>query len=261
MTGPRPGAPTGANAAPLSHRVLAQARFEVAALLRNGEQLLLLAILPALVLVGLTATGIVAIETDGLPRVDVVAPGVLALAVMSTAFTSQAIATAFDRRGGVLRLLATTPLGRGGLLAGKASAVVVVEALQLVLLGGLALALGWAPDPAGVPAAALAVALGTTAFVGLALLMAGTMRAEAVLGAANLVWVLLLVGGGVVVPLTQLPSTWATLAGLLPSGALAQALRIAFAGGDGGALVGPLSVLTAWAVGAGLAAHRSFRWS
>lgn len=254
-------APGAGNAAPSPRRVLAQARFEVAGVLRNGEQLLLLAILPALVLVGLTRTSVVAIETGGLPRVDVVAPGVLALAVMSTAFTSQAIATAFDRRAGVLRLLATTPLGRGGLLAGKVGAVVVVEALQLVVLGGLALALGWAPDLAGLPGAALAVVLGTAAFVGLALLMAGTMRAEAVLGAANLVWVLLLVGGGVVVPLDQLPGAWATVAGLLPSGALAQALRIAFVEGGGAALAGPLAVLAGWAVVAGLAARRLFRWS
>lgn len=262
MSAPRAtAAPAGPNAAPLARRLLAQARAEVAAVLRNGEQLLLVAILPALVLVGLARTTVVAVETGGLPRIDVVTPGVLALGVLSAAFTSPAIATAFDRRAGVLRLLATTPLGRGGLLAGKVGGVVVVEAVQVALLATLALALGWAPDPAGVPAALVALGLGTAAFVGLALLMAGTMRAEAVLGAANLVWVLLLVGGGVVVPPEQLPGAWATVAALLPSGALAEALRVAFVDGGGAAVVRPLVVLAVWAVGAGLAARRFFRWS
>lgn len=264
LSAPAPGSPAGANAAPLPRRVLAQAGFEVAAILRNGEQLLLILVLPALVLVGLTLSDLVALETDGLSRVDVVAPGVIALAVMSTAFTSQAIATAFDRRAGVLRLLATTPLGRGGLLVGKVLAVLAVEALQVLALGTLAVALGWAPPVAGIPAAALAIGLGTSAFTALALVMAGTMRAEAVLAAANLVWVLLLVLGCVVVPPAQMPAAIGVVAGMLPSGALAEALRSAL-GGDpvptAGGTVGPYVVLLGWALVLGLAARRLFRWS
>jgi ABC-2 type transport system permease protein len=195
--------------------------------------------------------------------VDVVAPGVLALAVMSTAFTSQAIATAFDRRAGVLRLLATTPLGRGGLVAGKALAVLVVEIVQLAALAGIALGLGWAPDPAGLGGAVLATGLATTAFTGLALLMAGTLRAEAVLAAANLVWVLLLVGGGVVVPAGSLPEPLATVAPWLPSGALAEVLRATLGSiPPNGPGVGTLLlVLASWAAALVLAARRTFRWS
>jgi ABC-2 type transport system permease protein len=255
------GAPAGANAAAPARRVLAQGAFEARAVLGNGEQVLLVVVLPALVLLALTRSDVVAVATAGAPRIDVVTPGVLALAVMSTAFTSQAISTAFDRRSGVLRLLATTPLGRSGLLAGKVLAVLAVLLAQLALLGGLALGLGWAPVPAGVPLALLAVALATTAFVGLALLMAGTMRAEAVLAAANLVWVVLLVAGGVVVPAEQLPGPLSALAPLLPSGALAEALRVALGTGVAAAAAGPLLVLAAWAVGAALAARRWFRWS
>jgi ABC-2 type transport system permease protein len=255
------GAPAGRNAAPPHRRVLAQASFEARSVLGNGEQVLLVVVLPALLLLALTRSGIVAIASSGAERIDVVAPGVLALAVMSAAFTSQAIGTAFDRRAGVLRLLATTPLGRGGLLAGKVLAVLLVEVLQLILLGAVALGLGWAPVPSGAPAALLAVALATAAFTGLGLLMAGTMRAEAVLAAANLVWVLLLVGGGVVIPPEQLPGPLAGIAVLLPSGALGEALRIALGTGVTPDLVVPLVVLTAWAVGAALAAGRWFRWS
>ncbi len=254
------GPAAGPAAAPPLRRVLAQARFDVGVMLRNGEQLLLTLVLPVLLLVGLTRTGVLRLGVglhDPAARVAVAAPGVLALAVMSAAFTGQAIGTGFDRRNGVLRLLGTTPLGRGGLLAGRVLAVLVVEAVQLVVLGLVALLLGWRPEPAGLPAALLAAALGTAAFVGLGLLLAGTLRAEAVLAGANLVWVLLLAGGGVVIPPERL-GAMAALARALPSGALGDALRSALR--DGRFDAGALAVLAVWAVLAALAAARWFRW-
>ena len=105
----------------------------------------------------------------------------------------------------MLRYLGTTPLGRGGLVAAKVLATLAVEVVQIAVIGGLGVALGWRPDLSGVAYAVLFVVVGTWAFVALALLLAGTLRAEAVLAVANLVWVLLLVGGGVIVPRTQLP--------------------------------------------------------
>jgi ABC-2 type transport system permease protein len=251
--------PQGAGAAPAWRRVLAQTTFETRAILRNGEQLLITLILPVLLLVGLVRTTVVGLETGGGTRVDLVAPGVLALAVMSTAFTSQAIATSFDRRNGVLRLLATTPLGRGGLLAGKVLGVLVVEVVQVVVLGGVALALGWQPDPAGVGAAAVAVLLGTAAFTSLAMLVAGTLRAEAVLAIANLVLVVLAVAGGIVVPAEQLPGPLAAVASGLPSGALGEAVRAATQ--DGVLAGGPLAVLAGWTIALCALAARLFRWS
>lgn len=244
-------------AAPAARRVLVHAGAEARTVLRNGEQLVLTLVLPALVLVVLGRTDLVDLRTDR--PLDVVAPGVLALAVMSTAFTAQAITTGFDRRNGVLRLLATTPLGRSGLVLGKVAAVVGLELLQIAVLGGLAAALGWRPDVAGVLPGVLAVVLGTAAFTGLALLLAGTLRAEAVLAVANLVWVLLLAGGGVVVPPELLPGPVAGLAPWLPSGALGEALRAAALEGTWAA--GPLAVLAAWAAVAGAATARWFRWS
>lgn len=193
-------APVAPAAAPAWRRVLTQAAFESRTVLRNGEQLLVTIALPLFLLVGLARTAVVELDTGGAARIDFVTPGVLAVAIMSTAFTSQAIATAFDRRNGVLRLLATTPLGRRGLLAGKVLAVLAIELVQAVVLCGVALALGWRPDAAGIPAAIGAGLLGTAAFTALALLLAGTLRAEGVLALANLVLVLLVVGGGVLVP-------------------------------------------------------------
>jgi ABC-2 type transport system permease protein len=249
---PSPGA------APARRRIAAQAAFETRAILRNGEQLLVTLILPVLVLVGLAQTSVIELDTAGYSRIDFVTPGVLALACVSTSFTSQAIATAFDRRNGVLRLLATTPLGRGGLLAGKVLGVLAVEVVQVVVIGAVALALGWRPEVAGIPAAIGVGLLGTAAFTALALLLAGTLRAEGVLAVANLVLVLLVVGGGLLVPPAQLAGPFEHLATALPSGALGEAVRGALLG-TGVPLVA-VGVLAAWTAALGWAAARFFRW-
>ncbi|HET7475444.1 MAG TPA: ABC transporter permease [Dermatophilaceae bacterium] len=243
--------------APAAARVLAQARFEAAVLLRNGEQLLVAVVLPCLALVGLATTSAPSLGTGR--RIDLAVPGVLALCVVSTAFTGQAIAVGFDRRYGVLRLFGITPLGRGGLLLGKAAAVLTVELLQAVVVGGLGLALGWRPGWTGLPAAAVVGLLGTWAFVALALLLAGLLRAEAVLAVANLVWVLLLALGGVVVPRSSLPAGLSHLAAFLPSSALGDGLRASFTEGRPAGI--PVLVLAVWGVAASVLATRAFRWS
>ncbi|PFG42932.1 ABC-2 type transport system permease protein [Isoptericola jiangsuensis] len=251
-TAPAPGA------APAWRRVAAQASFETRAILRNGEQLLVTVVVPVLLLVGLVRTSLVELDTGGATRVDFVTPGVLALACVTTAFTSQSIATAFDRRNGVLRLLATTPLGRGGLLAGKVLGVLAVEAVQVVVITAVALAMGWEPVLAGILPAVGLLLLGTAAFTALALLLAGTLRAEGVLAVANLVLVLLVVGGGLIVPPSELPGVLAHVAAFLPSGALGEGLRGALTGAG----VPPLSVmvLLAWTAAFGAGASRLFRW-
>lgn len=242
--------------APPGRRVAAQARFETRTLLSNGEQLLVSVVLPALALVGLALASVPDLGPGR--RVDVATAGTLALAVVSTAFTGQAIATGFDRRSGVLRLLGTTPLGRGGLLAGKALAVLSVLGVQVVVLGALGLVLGWRPAASGLLPALFGLLLGTATFVALALLLAGTVRAEAVLAVANLVWVLLL-GLGVLVPTDRLPGGLAALARALPSGALGDALRLALV--EGSWPWAQWAVLAGWGVVAGVAAVRWFRWS
>jgi ABC-2 type transport system permease protein len=253
---PTPSGHAG-SARPL-RRVLAQTAFETRAILRNGEQLLVTIVVPVVVLVGLTRATAVAIDTGGASRIDFLTPGVLALAVMTSSFTSQAIASAFDRRNGVLRLLSTTPLGRGGLLAGKVLGVLAVEAVQVLVIGAVALALGWRPDPAGILPAVLALVLGTAAFTSLALLMAGTLRAEAVLALANLVLLVLALGGGVVFPPQDLPGPLRHVALLLPSGALGEAMRGALLHGQVPAW--SVVVLLGWTAALGWGAGRLFRW-
>jgi len=243
-------------AAAARRRVLAQAGFETSTLLRNGEQLLVSIVLPALVLVGLHATGSPSLGPGR--RIDVAVPGVIALCVVSASFTSQAISTAFDRRYAVLRYLGTTPLGRGGLIAAKVLATLAVEAIQIAVIAVIGLALGWQPHLGGIPYAVLFVMLGTWAFVALALLLAGTLRSEAVLALANLIWVLLLVGGGVIVPRSELPDALSSVVALLPSAGLADGLRSALV--DGTLNLPALWVVVAWGVLATALAARFFRF-
>ncbi|MBB4893025.1 ABC-2 type transport system permease protein [Streptomyces olivoverticillatus] len=247
---PRPGA------APLSRMIRAQAALETRMLLRNGEQLLLTVVIPTLLLVLFSAVDIV--DTGGGKAVDFLAPGVLALAVMSTAFTGQAIATGFERRYGVLKRLGASPLPRWGLMTAKTCSVLVTEVLQIALLTAIAFALGWSPH--GNPlSAALLLLLGTAAFSGLGLLMAGTLKAEATLAAANLVFLLLLVGGGVIVPLEKFPDAARAVLELLPISALSGGLRDVLRDGAGVPWA-DLGILAAWAAAGLGAAGRFFRW-
>ncbi|MFJ7266076.1 ABC transporter permease [Streptomyces sp. NPDC099050] len=252
---PRPGA------APVSRMILAQTALETRMLLRNGEQLLLTVIIPALLLTLFSAVDIVTVpvqEGGSGKSVDFLAPGILALAVMSTAFTGQAIATGFDRRYGVLKRLGASPLPRWALMAAKTLSVLVTEVLQIALLTVIAFALGWSPHGNPLSVAAL-ILLGTAAFSGLGLLMAGTLRAEATLAAANLVFLLLLVGGGVIVPMEKFPGAVQSVLGLLPITALSDGLREVLQ--HGAALPwGDAAILAVWAVLGLGAAARTFRW-
>lgn len=260
MTAPAQPTGTPARPAPLTRRVAAQARYETLAMLRNGEQLLLLVVLPLMALVALTLTDLLdGTVPAGASRVDVAVPGVLALCVLSNAFSGQGIQTGFDRRYGVLRFLSTTPLGRGGLVAGKLLAIVAVLAVQYVLVAALGAALGWRPEPTSVLVSVPVLLLGAAGFTGLGLLLAGTVRAEATLAVTNLVWVLLAAVGGTLFPSSTLPGGLTWLVDLLPSGALGTALRETLLTGAPALL--PLLVLAAWAAAAWTAAVRWFRWS
>ncbi len=262
MTGVSPGAFAPGTFAPapgrgrLSRMLLTQARTEFVLTLRNGEQVLLTLLIPLGMLIGLTALNVVPVPS---PRVDNVTPRILALAVMSTAFTGQAIALGFDRRYGVLKRLAATALPRWSLVAGRMLAVLGVVAVQLVLLGIVAAALGWRPDSSGIAFAVLLVLVGTAAFGALGVLLGGTLRAEVVLALANMVWLALVVAGGIVLSVDALPGPLSVIAAALPSGALAEGLHAALVAGA--TPWGALGVLLAWAAGAGLLATRTLRLS
>lgn len=236
--------------------LIAQCRHEIALLARNGEQLLLTLGIPVMVLVFFSLVDVLPINA-GQP-VDFLLPGVIALAVMSSAMVSLGISTGFERTYHVLKRLGATPLGRGRLVAAKALTVVVVEAVQSAVLVAVAVALGWSPGGADWLVVTAAIVLGTLAFAGIGLLMAGRLRGELNLAAQNGLYLVLLLLSGMVVPSDELPTGLATPASMLPSTALADAVRAAAAGGA----VDPRVwlVLTGWSLAMPLLAARLFRW-
>jgi ABC-2 type transport system permease protein len=235
--------------------LLAHVRLELSLLARNGESLLLTLGIPLLLLAFFASVDVLPI--DGEP-IDFLAPGVLALAVLSTSFANLAISTGFEREYGVLKRLGATPLGRPRLLAAKTIAVAVVQLVQIAALWLLALALDWDPSVDVAPFVA-AVVLGTVAFAGLGLCLAGSCRALVALAAANGLFIVLLLLSGMVIPLEELPDPVRAVARALPSGALAEAVRGSLTAGievPGRAWL----VLATWAVAAPALATRLFRW-
>lgn len=243
--------------APPLRRILAHAGLETRILLSNGEQLTVAIALPAMVLIGLWLLPLG--RLDGVPAIETAVAATFATALISTSFTSQAILTGFDRRNGVLRWVATTPLGRGGYLAGKILATLATHVLQVLVLGIVALIIGWRPDLLGLLGALPVWLVGTVAFGALGLLVAGTLRTEAVLAVSNLVFVVLVAAGGVAFPTASYPRILGGLVDLLPSGALGELLRACLASGPFSA--GSALVLLAWAVAGVLAVMRWFRWT
>ncbi len=235
--------------------LLAQVRLELALALRNGESLLLTLGIPVAVLVFFSLVDVLPIEGDA---VDFLAPGALALATFATAFANLAIATGFERSYGVLKRLGATPLGRPRLLAAKVLVVLAILAIQVVVLVVAALALGWSPSVEPVPLVA-AMVLAVVAFAGLALVVAGRLRALVALAAANAVFVGALLLSGMVFPLDELPSGLRTVVEALPSTALAEAVRGALTAGEGvPGWVWP--VLLGWAIVGTVGAVTLFRW-
>jgi ABC-2 type transport system permease protein len=237
--------------------LLAQTRIELLLTLRRGESVLLTFAIPVLLLAFFSKVDVLPTPSSGRP-VDFLFPGVLALAIMSTAMVSLAIATGFERQTGVLKRLGSTPLTRPQLLGAKTIAMIVIETLQVVILAAEGLILGFRFSGSHLGVALAGAVLGTIAFAGLGLLMAGTLPALTTLAAANGIYLLLLLLGGMVIPLAKLPSGLRTVARGLPAGALSDVFHQAISGASvpGRAWL----VLLVWALLAPLLAVARFRW-
>jgi ABC-2 type transport system permease protein len=247
---PRPGA------APTGRMLAAQSGLEFRLQLRNAEQVGLTLVIPLLLLVFFNLPLLYSLDTPR--RIDFVVPSIMALAVMSASFTGLAIATGFERKYAVLKRLGATALTRGVLVGGKTLSTLLLEVVQVALICAVGFALAWQPH--GDPVYALVlVALGTAAFGGLGLLLAGTVRAEITLAAANLIWLVLLFAGGIAIPLSKYPSGVADVLQYLPSAALSDGLHRVLQDGAG---IPPhdLGTLLVWAAVTLPAAARWFRW-
>jgi len=246
--------------APLAAATAAQTATELRLTARRGENVLVTIVIPVVVLLFFASVAILPTGTG--PPVDFLLPGALALAIIATSLVNLGIATAYERNYSVLKRLGGSPLTRGGLLSAKMLAVLAVEIGQVVLLVAIAVAvLGWRPGPGASPGLfVVALLLGTLAFAGLGLLMAGALRAEATLALANGLFIAFLLLGGIVIPVSHLPEPLATLAGLLPAAALADLFRVALGSGDAVDVGRALAILLVWGIGAVVLALRTFRW-
>ncbi len=248
---------TSDKAAPLGRQILVQAQVELLLTLRRGENVLITLIVPVVLLIFFASLNIV--PTPNGSAVDFLLPGILALAVMATGMVSLGIATAYERYYGVLKRLGGSPLPRSGLIIAKVISVLVLELIQTIILVGVA-AVFYDWRLSGVPLLALLVmAIGTVTFAALGLAMAGGLRAEVTLAAANGLYLLFLLLGGGILPLAHLPAPLAAFAQVLPAAALTEALRATMT--NGAAFPGfALLVLIVWAVVVLLVAIRTFQW-
>jgi ABC-2 type transport system permease protein len=237
----------------------AQTRMELRLTARRGENVLVTIVIPVVVLLFFASVSV--LPTGDGAAVDFLLPGALALAIIATSLVNLGIATAYERSYGVLKRLGGSPLTRTNLLAAKMTTVLVVEAAQIVLLVAIAaLILGWRPGPgASLIVFVVAMLLGTLAFAGLGLLLAGALRAEATLALANGLFIGFLLLGGIVLPVSHLPAPLAAIADVLPAAALADAFRVALGSGNGD-LLHSIAVLAIWGVAAAALAIRTFRW-
>ena len=239
----------------LVRAILAQTQAEIRLTIKRGESVLVTVIIPVTLLIFFASARFLPASER---RIDSLLAATISLAVISTGLVSLGIATAYERYYGVLKRLGATPLPRWGLVAAKILSILVLEVGQCALLVGIAAAFyGWRPH-GSVLLAALLLILGTAAFAGLGMAMAGSLRAEATLAGANALFLFFLLLGGLYVPLDRFPGLVSSLITILPSSALADAVRAALGGKSPTAA--SLAVLTAWAVCAPLVAARTFRW-
>jgi ABC-2 type transport system permease protein len=249
--------------APALRSIAALAAHDLRLTARRGENVLVTIVIPIAVLLFFASTGIIPAPAGR--TVDFLVPGAIALAIVASGLVNLGIATAYERSYGVLKRLGGAPLPRWGLIVAKVAAVLVLEVVQVAaLLGVGALLLGWGPGTGWSPVLLVAaLILGTVAFAGLGLLLAGTLRAEATLALANGLFLGFLMLGGIVLPIDHLPDALRPLAALLPSTALADLLRIALASGLSPTPPGiatSATTLVARAIGAAGLAIRTFRW-
>ena len=235
---------------------ISQLRQELTVMIRNGEQLLLLVVIPVALLVFFSQTDF--LPTGNENKMDFLLPGILSLAVISTAMVSLGIATGFERSYGVLKRLGTTPLGTRRLIAAKISAICIIEIAQLVILTVVGLLLGWNPSQINLAQVLIFLILGTGCFAGIGLTLAGRLRAEVNLAAQNGLYLVFLLLGGIFVKSDKLPTTISQISKYLPSSLLSGLLRDSF---NNTAVLADAIALSGWAIAACALAVTSFKWS
>ncbi|HTK09895.1 MAG TPA: ABC transporter permease [Ktedonobacteraceae bacterium] len=244
-------------AASPAQQILKQTQYELLLTSRRGENILVTLIIPILLLIFFASLNIVP-TVDG-SAINFLLPGILAVAIMAAGMVNLGIATAYERYYGVLKRLGSSPLSRSGLIIAKVISILVLEVVQVLLLVAVAvLFYGWQPTGSLLLTLGI-IALGTIAFAGLGLAMAGALRAEMTLAGANALFLVFILLGGGILPLSHLPGPLGAIAQILPAAALTQSLQAAMTSGSAFPTF-PFIVLIVWAILILLVAIRTFKW-
>ena len=190
--------------------------------------------------------------------VDLYGPIVLALGVATVGLSTLPAYLAGYRERGLLRRLATTPVGPGRLLTAHLVvqvAMAAVAALLAIAVGALAFGIPLPRNPVGF---ALAFALAAASLFAIGLLVGGVAGTTgAAQGLGMLLYFPMLFFAGVYLPREAMPETLRRISDLTPAGAAVQALQDSWSG----AMPRPsLVVMAGFAIGAGLLAAWWFRW-
>ena len=246
-------------AAPVLRQIVQQVKYELLLTARRGENVLITLIVPVVLLIFFTSLNIVPKTSSHGNAITALLPGILALAIIAAGMVNLGIATAYERYYGVLKRLGSSPLSRSSLIIAKVISILILEAVQTLLLIGVAILFyGWQLT-GSLPVTLLIIALGTITFASLGLAMAGGLRAELTLAGANALYLVFLLTSGGILPLDHLPTPLANFAQVLPSTALTQALQ---------ATMQPqatfpttaLIILTIWTIVILIIAIRTFKW-
>jgi len=239
----------------INSNALRQGAWEFRLSLKNGEQFLLLVVIPVAVFLTLTQTAVIGGGKWDIAEAFSVS---ITVSVLAAGFTSLAIATAFERRSGTLVTMGVTPISRVELVTGKTLSTVYLAAISALILGVVALVLGWRPTLSAtlIP---LILILGIASVTGFAFLLAGTVRAEAVLALANGIFVFAMIFGGIVF---QYSGIVGTVIELFPPAALSNCMSHALDSTplDSPPLLVSIGVLLAWSVAGTLASAKFFKW-
>jgi ABC-2 type transport system permease protein len=247
---------------------LHQFGYDLRAFFRNRQSRFFTLALPVLFLIIFASVfGNDTIEVAG-GRIDTsvsYVPGIMALGIISAAFTNLVISVTAQRETGVLKRRRATPIPASAIISGRAlTAVVTAITITVVLLG-----IGWAAFGAYVaawtaPALALTVVVGAVAFSCLGFAVASVIRdQEAAQPVTQAITLPLYFISGVFVPTSNLPHWLATIADIFPVRHLAAALLTAYNPHTRGAGLAwtDLLVIGAWgAAGLSVAIGR-FSWT
>lgn len=229
-------------------------RTELRVAARDGEQLLLTAGLPILLLVLFGLVDV--LPTGDMDALDFLVPGILTIALLSSGFVRLAIALGFDRSFGAIERYAVSPVRVSDFLGSRAAVAALVGSVQVLILFAIGFALGWRPTVHML--LPVVVLLAMVCFFGLGLTLGSVTQGLRTLALANTLYVVLLLFSGLVFDLAELPDALAGLARLLPTSATADLLRSTTTGEAGE--TGAWLVLAMWSAIGPVAALRWFRW-